>query len=250
MAGEAREEVKAAAAALTKAWRGQIEVKEASAQLPAVAGNAYDCKYWATTALAREKAHAIVACTLETLGESAATPKLRMLCANLNAPMNSVLRERVLCSKVPPHELVTMSHDELAAPAVRIQRMTSRDARKRAVTIPGHEEGKFGITYEGQSIVHAGRQRERGSREKHADTPEQPTRAGAAHSKEQMPKDGAAVAVTAGEAEAVAASARMEADDNDEDNDDEVQEVGMVTYAERDARGRAAAIIIDDSDGE
>ena len=149
MAGEAKEEVQRAAADLVAAWTEQIRRKaEAASQLaslpaerpPAAAGPTEDGgdsgrrERGREQGTARARAQAIVGCILghfETSKER--SRKVRALAHNLGAPSNSALRGRVLRGEIAPLELVQMSPEDLAAPAVRGKRKGSSEARQRAV---------------------------------------------------------------------------------------------------------------------
>ena len=229
MAGDAGKQVQEAAKALTAAWMAQIQAATGSATTQALNGcGAADDKTWASREMAWRRAQAIVECIIGRFdsGKERSTT-VRRLEHNLSEPRNSGLRARVLGGKLAPIELVHMDADALAPPELVLQRMASREASKRSVIIPGDTDQPFGLSKpDKERLSLSGLERERPDAEEEneyaTEEPSGPHRACSAG------------ADPAGQA----------------DDDNEVLEVGEVTRAERDARGRAAAVNLIDSDDD
>ena len=146
-----------------------------------------------------------------------------------------------------------MDHDALAAPGVMLKRQASKEAAKRAVTIPSDADHPLKIRYQGKSLLEGGGWHE---------SPEQPVctapeaKAAAGMAGRQVKAaevKGAAAPIESlwpmaeGDDAARVATSGSYAED---DVNDEVLEVREVTYAERDAKGRAAAVCLSDDDEE
>ena len=235
MAADATEAVRAAAKAVAVAWSTQIaqamrkagEAATSTGGGTAAAPLEVDSKAW----VAPERAQAIVACLVATIAADAARKsKVRALVTNLSEPTNAALRHRVLAGEVSATELVTMSHEQLAAPEVQLQRQASREASKRAVTILGHVDQPFG---EAKS--------ETPSSSRKAATPADEATEGEAA--------GAAVGrILSASSEGTSGGHTAVGANGDEvlvTSDDELQVVGEVTREERDAKARAEAVVID-----
>jgi len=260
MAGSAAEAVQAAAEALMAAWFEQVTAQKNApdAGLPlaySVAAGEDSSKAWATRAAAQEKALAIVECIYEGIDAASRNGKLRMLRENLSKPTNGALRTSVLRGELAPERLVQMSHVELAPPEMQIQRQVSMEAAKRAVTILDHAQHPFGIEEWGKTFMDVGRRALRDST-----TPEQLARDhgsggwSASQAVEKEDAEGglpaAARVSTTSTIQAVEPAAMEAVEEADDDDDDEVEEVGEVTRAERDAKARAEAVSLLDSDEE
>ena len=145
--------------------------------------------------------------------------------------------------------LVQMSHDMLAPPDLQRERAAQRAQGKRAVTIEGDTDAPFGISYQGKTI----------DPYRSHESPYQPRNVRPRlTSPEESPEDGSAAAASV----PVAGAARgmenareqgiqQQQQDAEAAEEAEVYETGELTLAEKEARGRAAAInLIDSSDDE